>query len=78
MNGTRVVQTKPLGPGTVDPSWRIVAIADYDGDGKPDLIWQNTAGSLAVTYLSNLAVKQTSPIAFPFPIPPGWFVAGPK
>jgi hypothetical protein len=32
-------------------TWHVAAIADLNGDGKPDLIWQNTAGTVVVWYM---------------------------
>jgi hypothetical protein len=32
--------------------WRIVAVADLNGDGIPDLIWQGSDGSVVVWYMS--------------------------
>jgi hypothetical protein len=32
-------------------TWRLVAAADMDGNGKADLIWQSTAGSVIVWYM---------------------------
>ena len=26
-----------------DQNWRIVAVGDYDGDGKSDLLWRNSS-----------------------------------
>jgi hypothetical protein len=31
--------------------WRIAAVADLNGDGKPDLIWQSSDGSVVVWYM---------------------------
>ena len=40
----------PLVP---DHDWRIVAIADMNGDAAPDLVWQNGANGLLATWLMN-------------------------
>lgn len=47
MNGTTHTSTATL--GSVPTSWNIVASADFNGDGKKDLVWQNTStGQIAV------------------------------
>jgi len=58
--------------------WRVAAVADLDGNGKPDLIWQHTDGTVAVwymggadgsAYLSSKALAGASSV---------WRVAGPR
>jgi len=37
----------------VDPTWTVVGIADFNADGKPDVLWRNTAtGLVAVWYMN--------------------------
>lgn len=44
--GTAVMATSfQPAPGL---AWKIDAVADYDGDGKPDYLWRSTAGDLAL------------------------------
>jgi hypothetical protein len=37
-----------------DTSWKVVSTGDFNGDGKPDLLWQHTAGWLAVWYMDGV------------------------
>jgi FG-GAP-like repeat len=46
MNGTQVLSTGDL--GLVPNSWTIVGQRDFDGDGKDDLLWQNTNGDTSI------------------------------
>ena len=40
MNGTTATWMGPLGLGTVsDTSWRIAGVADFNADGKADVLW---------------------------------------
>ena len=45
----------PLGSNSLATSgvtgWRLVAIADFNGDGAPDLVWQNAASQVLVWYM---------------------------
>ena len=40
-------------PVVPDPNWRIVAIADMNGDATSDLVWQNGSTGLLATWLMN-------------------------
>jgi len=37
-----------------DLNWKIVGVGDFNGDFKPDLVWQHTDGWLAVWYMSGV------------------------
>jgi hypothetical protein len=34
--------------GLLDAAWQIVSTGDYDGDGKSDILWRHTSGSLMI------------------------------
>ncbi len=38
--------------------WNIVGIGDFDGDGNPDVLWQNTDGTPAIWFLNGTRVVQ--------------------
>lgn len=43
--------------GPADAGWKVVSVADMNGDGKPDLVWQHAVfGALAAWYLDGLTV----------------------
>ena len=61
MNGTSLQQGAYLTPNHIDTSlWKIVAVADMNGDGKADLIWQHDAGYLVVWYMSGTSMIGSS------------------
>jgi hypothetical protein len=35
-------------PSTGSSTWKPVAVADFNGDGKDDIVWQNTNGTVAI------------------------------
>jgi hypothetical protein len=40
-------------PTLNDPAWSIVGIADFNGDGSPDLLWRNSAdGTTMIWYMT--------------------------
>ncbi|MBV8895558.1 MAG: VCBS repeat-containing protein, partial [Acidobacteriaceae bacterium] len=46
MNGTSIVsQTVLTNPGA---SWHAIGIGDFNGDGKADILWQSSDGTLGV------------------------------
>jgi hypothetical protein len=77
-DGSSVLSSKVL-YGTAVPGWRISGVADLDGDGHPDLIWQQDGTNVpAVWYMGGAdGSSLLSAKAFYGPIP-GWRIAGPK
>jgi hypothetical protein len=70
MNGTS--HTKTVSLGHVSTNWNIAAVADFNGDGKRDLLWQSTTGQSVVWLLNGTSVSATAP--FPS-APPAWQIA---
>ena len=61
MRDSRVLNTVWMAPQVADVNWRIVGIADMNGDDKPDLFWQNNAtGQLAVWFMRGIELSNTS------------------
>src|SRR5262245_37730571 len=42
---------------SVATSWHVVAAADFDGDGKADILWQNESGAAAIWLMDGTAVR---------------------
>ena len=63
MNGTNLVSLATVNPGMVsDTNWKIVGVADFNGDGHPDILWQHrTTGTLSAWMMNgtNLAALAT-------------------
>ena len=53
MNGTTVLGTEGYTRTVADANWQVAGIADFDGDGKDDVLWHNSStGANVVWYLS--------------------------
>jgi hypothetical protein len=76
-DGSTILSGKALN-GPV-PGWRIVVTADFDGNGKPDLVWQDDTSRTAVVWYMGGTDGSTilSGKALNGPVP-GWTIAGPK
>jgi hypothetical protein len=62
---------------TLQPNWSVGAVGDYDGDGRPDLLVQNSAaGRISLMTVVNMKITQSLPVS-PAPLP-GWILAGPR
>lgn len=66
----------PLLP-TLPPNWTVGGVGDYDGDGWPDILVQNTStGQVAVLKVVNMQITGSYSIS-PIPLA-GWTLVGPK
>jgi hypothetical protein len=73
MRDTTVTSTRFFSIPSVGTSeWRIVGVADANGDGMADLIWQEASGWLAVWYLSGTNVTNTLFLSIPRVFDPNW------
>ena len=72
MNGTTPIAGVAFpNPG---PSWHVIGTGDFNGDGKADILWQNTDGTPAIWEMNG-----TTPIAgvvLPNPGSSSWHVIG--
>jgi len=57
MNGATIVGQDVLYT-VADPYWRIVGVGDFNGDGKPDLVWRNymPSGMNVIWYMNGAAI----------------------
>jgi len=44
------------------PNWKVHGSGDFDGDGKADILWQNTDGRPAVWLMDGLAATAGSDV----------------
>jgi hypothetical protein len=53
MNGVDYTGFLAVTPTIADTNWDIAGVHDFNGDGKPDLLWRNSAAGLASVWLMN-------------------------
>ena len=76
MNGTTMTGGGFLNPANPGTGWKVVAFADFNRDGKPDVLFQHmTSGDLYV-WLMNGANLTTGRYLSPSNPGPGWKVVG--
>ena len=80
MNGTAMRSAILLSPGQVaDTNWKIRAVADLNGDQRPDLVWRHqTSGLLSVWFMNGTrsaeAVSMTPGVVADI----NWQIVGPR
>jgi hypothetical protein len=60
-------------PGSVSIGSRLAGTADYDGDGRGDLLWRQADGTLFVSEMNGTAFKAGGS---PGTVDPSWHVIG--
>ena len=83
MSGAQIISnqivTSQGTPATPDSSWSIVGEADFDGDGKSDILWRNVNGSLVEWTMNGAQVESSRPVTLQGnPVGPDgtWSIAG--
>jgi hypothetical protein len=65
MNGGQIIAAP--GPGNPGTDWHAVGVGDYNGDGKSDILFQNTNGSLAIWEMNGGQILASPGIGNPGP-----------
>ena len=80
MNGTAMTSSTLFTPSTVaDTNWKIVGVSDFNGDTKPDLVWQHQiTGSIGVWYMNGTSMTSTTLFTPGQVTDTNWKLRGPK
>ena len=55
--GNATYQGQPVSP---DPSWSLVGLGDFSGDGQTDYLWRNSNGSLAMWLMDGSTIESSA------------------
>jgi hypothetical protein len=79
MNGSQITssQTVTLGGSAAmpDSSWSVAAIGDFNGDGKADILWRNTNGTLIDWEMNGSQIANMQKVTYggsPVSLDPSW------
>src|SRR5437879_8919703 len=60
MDCTQIKASEGYMRTVTDPTWQVAGIGDFDGDGKADIVWRNSASGQNYLYLMDgTAIKPT-------------------
>ncbi len=63
MNGTSVLASSGYTADVVDQAWQVVAISDFDADGRSDLYWRNgSTGANHLWTMNGVQIKAFFPV----------------
>ena len=78
LTGTSGVVQANLSPPAANPAWRIRAVADYSGDGRPDIIWQHlSSGALYYWQMNGAQLGSHGSLSSPA-VNPIWTIVAPR
>jgi hypothetical protein len=75
LNGASVANQGFLTPSQVGLEWKLRGSGDFNGDGKPDLVWQNTSTGDVLCWLMDGTTMFASTWFTPGRVGPGWEIA---
>jgi hypothetical protein len=67
MNGATI--TSNLGVATIPTAWAIDKVGDFNRDGKADILWRHTSGTVALWLMNGTTITSNLGVAT---IPTSW------
>jgi hypothetical protein len=76
MNGVTRVEARRLSPGSASTQWHIRAVADFDGNGHADIVWQHASAGYLYVWFMNRTSMTSQRFLSPAQVQRGWQVVG--
>jgi hypothetical protein len=79
MNGINRTSVEWLSPSTLPTAdWKVVAVADLNTDGKPDIVFQNRSTNGLIAWIMSGHARADAVTLSPSTIAPNWSIVGPR
>jgi hypothetical protein len=75
MDGAAITSSTQTSTPSLDSSWTVAGIGDYNGDGKADITWRNTSGAVNIWQMNGAVV--TSSLLTSLAADNSWKIAAP-
>ena len=82
MNGSQIEFGQAItfqgAPVSLNSSWAVAEIGDFNGGGNADIIWRNSSGALAEWAMNGAAITSANPVTYQGQTasPSGWNIQG--
>ena len=76
MNGTAILNQGGIDVVSPSSNWVVKGIGDFDGDGKADILWQNTTSGEVYIWLMDGTTSTSQAEVSVVPPSTGWVIAG--
>jgi hypothetical protein len=64
MDGSTLINAGvAVGGAAVSADWHIGGVADFNGDGKSDILWRNNSGAVAEWNMNGTAIASAGAVA---------------
>ncbi|MBV9567093.1 MAG: hypothetical protein JO172_03055, partial [Hyphomicrobiales bacterium] len=68
MNGSQITNVQPVTSGgnavSLDLSWQIAQIGDFDGNGTSSILWRSTSGAMEDWSMNGAQIAAASQVTF--------------
>jgi len=59
---------------SIPTAWQVAGVADFNGDGKSDILWRHTSGAVAEWNMDGTAIASGGVVAGGAAVPADWII----